>query len=98
MMETAEPAQKSAPKSAKEFSATMEERFKRLQNDQERDQMLDEMKNYQRQKDPEVQKMLDEINGRHDISKEHKGKWMAKGDSPTKRLICKFFALFILVL
>lgn len=52
--------------------------------------MLDEIAAYQRKKDPQVDSLMNEFHKGPEVKKEHKGKWMKKGDSPTKRLMGKF--------
>jgi hypothetical protein len=55
---------------------------------QEQDQLIDEIAIYQRKKDPAVNSFIKEYQ-KPPTKKEHKGKWMKKGDSPTKRLMGK---------
>lgn len=44
---------------------------------------------YQRRQDPAVAGLINEFSKRDEVKKEHKGKWMQKGESPTKRLMGK---------
>jgi len=55
----------------------------------EQDKLLAEVAAYQRQTDPQVDSLLNEFKKGPEAKKEHKGKWMQKGDSPTKRLMGK---------
>jgi hypothetical protein len=53
------------------------------------DLMLDELAQYKRRKDPTVEGFMDEYTKGPEKIKEGRDKWMKKGDSPTKRLMCK---------
>lgn len=48
---------------------------------------------YKRKTDSTVQQLLDEFHSQK-TNEDYRGKWMARGDSPTKRLICKLLVIY----